>query len=95
MKKVSYAVSITILVVVFSLIIPVTGYASDDVPRISTEDLKDMLDDPGIAILDTRIVKDWRKTDKKIRGAVRVDPHDVSSWASNYTKDQRIVVYCA
>lgn len=95
MKRLSYAVSIAILVSAFVLMFPIAGYASDDVPRITVEELRDMLDKPGLAILDARIVKDWRKTDSKIKSAVRIDPHDVSSWAPNYAKDQKIVVYCA
>lgn len=87
----------TMLICVFAaiLIFASAGYAAEDVPRISKEELLSELDNPDVALLDARIVTDWRKSDKKIRGAVRVDPHDVSSWADNYPKDKRIVVYCA
>ena len=70
-------------------------YGADDVPRISTEQLKDILGNPDIALLDVRTEKDWGKSDRKIAGAVRVDPDDVSSWAGGYSKDQKIILYCA
>jgi hypothetical protein len=95
MKGAFHAVLVLIVFAVFAFISPVAGHADEGVPRMSTEELSGMLGEPGLAILDTRIVKDWRKAKVKIKGADRVDPHDVSSWASDYRKDQKIVVYCA
>lgn len=71
------------------------AYAQETVPSTSQEILLDRLDDPSLVILDARLTKDWRKSDIKIKGAVRVDPHDVSSWIGNYSKDKKIVVYCS
>jgi rhodanese-related sulfurtransferase len=73
----------------------VAVYADETVPRIGQEELLSIIDNPAVAVLDARIVKDWRKSDSKIKGAVRVDPHDVSSWIGNYSKGQKIVVYCS
>lgn len=87
--------AILICIVAAILIFASGGYAADDVPRISKEELLAELDNPDLALLDARVVTDWRKSDKKIQGAVRVDPHDVSSWAGDYPKDGKIVVYCA
>ncbi len=70
-------------------------YGAEDVPRISTEQLKDILGSPNLVLLDVRTEKDWGKSDRKIVGAVRVDPDDVSSWAGDYSKDQKIILYCA
>ena len=70
-------------------------YGADDVPRISTEELKDTLEDSNLVLLDVRTEKDWKKSDRKIVGAIRVDPKNVKSWAGDYSKDQRIVLYCA
>jgi rhodanese-related sulfurtransferase len=71
------------------------AYGEDDVPRMSTEQLMDILGSSDLVVLDGRIRKDWKKSDTKIVGAVRVDPHDVSSWAGDFSKDQKIVVYCS
>jgi rhodanese-related sulfurtransferase len=67
----------------------------DDAPRISREAVKALLNDPTVVILDARLASDWKASDKKIRGAVRVNPHDVSAWAGNYPKDKKIIVYCS
>jgi rhodanese-related sulfurtransferase len=77
----------------FAFTIPT--YGADDVPRISTEQLKDLLGSADLALLDVRTEKDWGKSDRKITGAVRVDPDDVNSWAGGYSKDQKIILYCA
>jgi rhodanese-related sulfurtransferase len=70
-------------------------YGAEDVPRISTEQLKDILDNPDLILLDVRTEKDWGESDRKIVRAVRVDPDDVSSWAGDYSKEQKIILYCA
>ena len=68
---------------------------AEDTPLMEPEQLKAQLDQPQIVILDVRIVSDWRKSDRKITGATRVDPHDVSSWVGDFKKDALVVVYCA
>ncbi len=70
-------------------------WASDDAPRITKEELKALLDNPGVIILDARVGMSWSKSDKKIKGAVRVDPGDVGSWAGSIPKSKKIVVYCS
>jgi hypothetical protein len=82
-----------VFLVLFAFTMPV--YGADDVPRMSTEQLKSMLASPDLVLLDARSVKDWRKSNRKIVGAVRIDPHDVSSWAKDYSKDKKIVLYCS
>jgi rhodanese-related sulfurtransferase len=71
------------------------GFAEEEAPRIAKEEVKALLNDPNVALLDARITPDWKKSDKKIKGAVRVDPLDVGAWAGNYPKDRKIIVYCA
>ena len=83
------------LIFLFQFVFTITSYGEDEVPRISTEELKSILDTPDLVLLDSRITKDWRKSDRKIVRAIRVDPHDVSSWAGDYSKDNKIVVYCS
>ena len=82
-------------VLVMMIINPVGAAASDTAPLMEPEQLKAKLDQPEIVILDVRIVSDWRKSDRKISGATRVDPHDVSSWSDKFPKDSLVVVYCA
>jgi len=91
--KASVVGLISVLVVLTAFLTAV--FAQDDVPRTGQEQLLKMLDDTDLTILDARINKDWRKSNTMIKGAVRVDPHDVSSWIGNYSPDQKIVVYCS
>ncbi len=68
------------------------GYSLSKVQRISKEELKTVLDDPGVKIIDVR--RDWERSDLKIKGAVREDPDDVKAWAGKYPKDKKLVLYC-
>jgi predicted sulfurtransferase len=69
--------------------------AAADAPRMSKEELKSRLGDKDIVVIDVRTGSDWKKSDSKIRGAVREDPEDAASWARKYTKEKTIVLYCA
>jgi rhodanese-related sulfurtransferase len=80
-------------ILLFAFTIPT--YGAEDVPRISTEELNNTLENSNLVLLDVRTERDWNKSDIKIIGAIRVDPDDIKSWAGNYSKDQMIVAYCA
>jgi len=70
----------------------ITGSA--EVPRIGKEELKGMLNDPQVAILDVRTSGDWDSSSTKIQGAIREDPNkSAKSWADKYSKDKTIVLY--
>jgi rhodanese-related sulfurtransferase len=92
-KRLTIALSL-----VLSLIIT-TAYAvsawAADVPRITKEELKAELENPDVVILDVRRGKDWTDSDQKIKGAIREDGKEYESWAENYPKDKKIVLYCA
>ena len=68
---------------------------SKDVPMVTKDELKAMLDNPDSVIIDVRYDKHWTGSDVKIKGAVRQDYNDVKSWADKYPKNKLIVVYCA
>jgi len=64
--------------------------------RITSEELKALLDDPNTIIIDVRQEGDWKQSDRKIKGAVHEDPmKEEESWAGKYPKDKNIVLYCA
>ncbi len=69
--------------------------ALGDVPRMSTDDLKARLGDPGLVVIDVRQDADWKESAAKIKGAIREDYRSASTWASRYSKDKTIVLYCA
>jgi rhodanese-related sulfurtransferase len=66
-----------------------------DVPRITKEELKAMMDNPNVVIIDVRYEKHWKGSDRMIKGAIRENYDDVKSWADKYGKDKTLVLYCA
>lgn len=91
--------------ILLSAIIPVllllscslqTVQATDDRIRwMSREELLSILDERGLILFDARYSKDWRRSDQKIRGAIRLDAQEVEQLEGFYAPDQKIVIYCA
>ena len=73
----------------------VLAISPEDVPRISIEETKKLMDDPNVVIIDARADSDWNKSDIKITGAVREAPGDVKTWASKYDPEKTLIIYCA
>ena len=65
-----------------------------DIPRILKEDLTTKLGDSTITIIDVRYTPNWKKSDRKIAGAVREDPMELGSWVDRYPRDRMLVLYC-
>jgi hypothetical protein len=54
------------------------------------------LGNPGIVVVDVRIADDWKRSDSKIKRAIRENPEkDYRTWTSKYPKDGTLVFYCA
>ncbi len=62
---------------------------------ITKEELKPMLDDPDLVVLDVRTGRDWKSSEFKIKGAKRVTFNDYAAVAEKYGKDKKYVIYCA
>jgi predicted sulfurtransferase len=73
----------------------VTIAQTEEIPRMTKEDLKGMLGKPEVIVIDVRSKADWDGSKLKIKGAVREDPKKVASWMDKYSKDKVIVFYCA
>ncbi len=67
--------------------------AFPEVSRITKEELRKMLTNLDVIVLDCRPVEQWRQSPKKIPGAVYADPYDIESWADKYPKDKTLVFY--
>ena len=67
--------------------------SSDRELRISKETLNTWLDDSSLIIIDVRLPKDWKKSGKKIKGAVQEDPNKFADWLARYPKTKTIVLY--
>lgn len=68
---------------------------AQEVPKITKEEVLGMLGNPDVIIIDVRSGGDWNGSELKIKGAVREDPRNVSSWIEKYPKDKTLVFYCA
>jgi rhodanese-related sulfurtransferase len=87
-------VCITILTAVF-LLSPFTLSFGNDAPRITKEELKSIMNNAEVAIIDVRKGRDWSSSEFKIKGAVYGDPRQIAKWNDKYSKDQKLVLYCA
>ena len=97
MKKtlVLFSALCAILFVGMSGCATVTEISTRDVPRMPIEELKARLNDPTLVLIDVRADGDWEGSAIKIKGALREDDEKVAEWASKYSKDKTIVLYCA
>ncbi len=67
-----------------------------DGPRMTKEELKPLLGNPDVIVIDARIGASWSASKWKILGAVREDPRaEIEAWAKKYSKDKTIVLYCS
>jgi hypothetical protein len=75
------------------VILPGTAMAERDAPRITKEQLKGMLGNPNVIILDVRITENWQASDFKIKGAKRELPTKFYAWSEKYPDDKILVLY--
>ena len=64
-----------------------------EVPRVTKEELKELLGKPGTVILDCRPNEQFAESPQRIPGAVHEDPLKIPEWAPKYPKDAKIIVY--
>jgi predicted sulfurtransferase len=86
---------LTVLLAFASMALFAKAAVADEVPRMSKEELKAMLGNPDVVIIDVRSGKDWEASESKIEGAVREEPWQAKSWDDKYDKDKTYVLYCA
>jgi rhodanese-related sulfurtransferase len=82
------------LLLLASLLVSSAARATEP-PRITKEELRQRLGEPGLVIVDVRIGGGGIQGDRKITGSVREDPFEVNAWAQRYPKDKPIVLYCS
>ena len=73
----------------------VASVMAADIPRITKEELKSMIDNPNVIIVDVRTNAGWSESRLKIKGAVREDPTKIKSWIEKYPLDKTFVFYCS
>ena len=92
MKKWGLLAALGILVVCIGC---TTIQRTQDIPRISKDQLKAKLGSPDMVLIDVRTENDWKMSDEKITGAARMNPETVDVWAATLPKDKEIILYCA
>lgn len=68
---------------------------ASELTKISINQLKLMLDNPEIAVIDVRGSEDWQSSEFKIKGAIRGSPKNFESWVHDFSKDKILILYCA
>jgi hypothetical protein len=86
---------LTLLAVVLLWVFTAGAVASEDVPRMSKEELKGLLGSADVIILDVRTSRDMESSTSTIKGAIREDPQAFDTWADTYPKDKTLVLFCA
>ncbi len=66
---------------------------AQDVPRITKEELKGILGQPEVVVIDVRLSQNWQDSDLKIKSAIRGHPDNFSSWFDQFPKDKTLVLY--
>ena len=83
------------LVIFFGTGMFVSQILSADAPRMTKDELKALLGNPDVILLDVRSRSDWKDSDLKIQGAIREESGQIKSWAKKYSTEKIIVLYCA
>jgi rhodanese-related sulfurtransferase len=63
--------------------------------RMDKDQLRAVLGNPELVIIDVRAYTDWVFSSEKIKGAVRENYRGLEGWSAKYPKDKTIVLYCA
>jgi hypothetical protein len=93
MRKTSFLVLMLILLTIGLF---ATFTLSADVPMMTNEQLKALLENPDFVILDVRLGSDYFSSDLKIKGAVRPNMGDwITATVVRYPKGKTFVIYCA
>jgi hypothetical protein len=80
------------------ILVALTGYSAppssvEQVPRLTKEQVRDMLGKPDVVIVDIRFIKQYEQSDRKLPGAVFVQPENFDEFAKNNPKDKTYVLY--
>ncbi len=95
MRNTSLTVLTVIVAAGFFLMAPISMAIGKGVSLITKEELKPILNGEDLVFIDVRSGRDWRSSEFKIPGAIHGDPKKFSDWEMDYSKDQKLVLYCA
>ena len=95
MRNHSLSILTVIVLAGLFMLAPFSMATGKSVSLMTKEELKPILNDEGLVIIDVRDGRDWRSSEFKIPGAVHGDPKKFSDWEKEFSKDQTLVLYCA
>jgi len=81
------------------LLIALAAYSAmpttvEQVPRLTKEAVKEMLGKPDVVMVDVRYIRQYEQSDKKLPGAVFVQPENFDEFVKNYPqKDKTYILY--
>jgi len=83
------------------LLLPFPGVAAslpqtaEQIPRISVEELLELMKQEPVVVIDTRVIRAWKRAGNKIPGAIRLDTaEEIAHFAETTARQQAIVLYC-
>lgn len=66
----------------------------EQVPRLTKEQVRGMLGKPDVVVVDIRYIKQYEQSDRRIPGAVFVQPENFDEFVKNHPKkDATYVLY--
>jgi hypothetical protein len=93
MTKGRLLMCVNVALTMIILVILTTTTIASEVTKISKEELKSMLGNPDVIILDVDREGNWEDRDRKILGAVRENPKEIESWMTKYPKNKTFILY--
>jgi len=95
MRKAKFSRVLGTFVVLTFLGLSAEAAASGEVPRMTKEELKPLLGNPEVIVIDVRKERGWTTAETKIEGAVREDAGEAQTWGQKYEKNKTYILYCA
>jgi rhodanese-related sulfurtransferase len=83
------------IIAAFLILAPSSVVFGEKVTLITKEELKPIMGNADVAIIDVRRGRDWTSSEFKIKGAVYGDPRKITEWNKQFSKDTKLVLYCA
>jgi len=85
----------TLLLLPFSSVAANLPQTVDQIPRISVEELLELMEQEPVVVIDARITRAWNRAGNKIPGAIRLDTEEeITQFAETTAHQQAIVIYC-
>jgi len=95
MRRVRFCILVAALAVACTALAGGLAHSQQDAARMTKEELRPLLGNPDVIVIDVRAKPDWEGDTLMIKGAVREDPLKVESWMEKYPKEKTLVFYCA